>query len=509
MVINWVEIGPRRQFVAQNNRLAFEQPTAGTWRYNVSGLSGTVQVFDVTNNVAPQHIINNSGGSFQQSIAGAAQYELVTTSSRRSVTSIVKDSLPTPLLQDVSNEADYIIITDPSLASALTPLVALRNNQGLSVKIVYVQDIFDEFSYGLYAPEAIENFLTHAYNEWPNTPGEEPPTYVLLAGNGSYDHRNLLGNNDGGYNTVPVYLRSGIDTNIGETASDNQYVAIVGNDDLADMLLGRLPAATTAEMTTMVSRIVTYETSGFTGGWQSDHLFVADNGYKPPAPCTPDPAGDFFATVNTFIATHFPVESQIATRLYYAPTDCYPNAQYPVYEDYYVPTAMQMTTSIIEELNQGKHFVVYTGHSAIGFWAGENFFNTTNITQGSLVNGDRTPIMLPMTCLEGSYHYPGTESVSVELLKLAGGGAVASYAPTGLQVQAGHDYLLNGFYDAVFDNDTIILGEAVYGAKLYLATNTSAFQDLQDTFMLLGDPAMQMNIWEFSDRIFLPTTLRN
>jgi hypothetical protein len=96
-----------------------------------------------------------------------------------------------------------IIITDPVMDDALASLITLRSNQGLDVMTVYVQDIFDEFNYGIYSTEAIKDFLSYAYQNWS---GDRE--YVLLAGEGSYDHRDILGLNGPGGNLVPVYPAS-------------------------------------------------------------------------------------------------------------------------------------------------------------------------------------------------------------------------------------------------------------------------------------------------------------
>jgi hypothetical protein len=92
------------------------------------------------------------------------------------------------------------------------------------------------------------------------------------------------------------------------------------------------------------------------------------------------------------------------------------------------------------------------------------------------------------------------------LLKLNGGGSVAAYAPTGLQVQNGHDYLLEGFYTSIFDDGDRILGQAIYKAKLNLDSGPSSYQDLHDTFMLLGDPAMRIDMPEYVEQNYLPLT---
>jgi hypothetical protein len=51
------------------------------------------------------------------------------------------------------------------------------------------------------------------------------------------------------------------------------------------------------------------------------------------------------------------------------------------------------------------------------------------------------------------------------------------------------------------------LGEAVYQAKVNLESGPSAYEDLHDTYMLLGDPAMQLNIPSITKNL-LPVTAK-
>jgi hypothetical protein len=504
-LVDWADIGPRRQFVAQNNRLAFRQPEVGNWKYIVSGFAGSAEIFDVTDPLNPVRITGATGsGTITFERPGPAAYQMAATDARLTPLSITKDT--TSNLRLSTNQADYIIITDPTVAGALTPLVSHRTSQGLVVKVVYVQDIFDEFSEdvspaytsGLYSPDAIHAFLLYAYQNW-QAPA---PTYVLLAGTGSYDHRNLLGNNGSGGNLVPVYLMSGVDSNLGETVSDNHFADLTG-DRMPEMHIGRFPASNSAELTNMVNKTIARETAPIET-WMGTQLFVVDNG-RVPAPCNTDPAGDFFATANNFIANNLPLYP-LLQRAYYAPTSCYPNASYPVYEPYYMPSNAAMNERILTQFNQGKQFIVYMGHSGTQVWGHENFFSVDSISQ--LNNGNRTPIMLPMTCLEGYFQNPVTNSLSEALLKESDG-AVASFTPTGFQVQQGHDYLLQGFYQSVYEQDQHVLGQAIFQAKLHLNNNApGSFKNLIDTYLLLGDPALQFHVLQYESQLMLPVIPR-
>lgn len=506
MLVNWFDIDYRRRFVDENDRLIFSQPTAGTRKYSVSSFATAPDIFNVTDPYAPVKVTGATGSStvlFEWTNSSPVTFALSTAAARYNTVSITKDTFPGPHLQTTTNQADYIIITDSSFSSALTPLINRRTAvDGLSVRTVFVQDIFDEFGYGLYDTEAIRRFLEYTYNQWTSP----APTYVLLVGKGSYDHRNILGLSGTTANLVPVYLRSGVDRWLGETASDNQYVEFDG-DNLADMMLGRLPVRTAAELTVIVNKIIAYETAPLSPAWHSQHLFVTDNGkYYDTATtqCKIDPAGDFFATVNNFLQNEFPAGRQFSNRLFYAPAQCYP----PPQPGDYVPTAVEVQTRFREALNQGQNFVVYTGHSGVDFWAGGPSLITTSIIQ-TLTNGDKTPIMLPMTCLEGFYHTPELDGFSETMLKKSGGGAVASYAPTGLQVQHGHNYLLAGFYAGIFTYNDAIIGEAMMHAKINLFdSGDPSIQDLHDTYMLLGDPAMHLRIWQATGSVSLPVVLK-
>ena len=120
--------------------------------------------------------------------------------------SIVENSVSD--LADTANGADYILITHRDLGwdingdaeSWLTRIVDHRETQGLRVVVVDVQDIFDEFSYGMTTPVAIKDFLAYAYDNW-TAPA---PQYVLLVGDAIYDFHDRWGT--GKINYVPAYL---------------------------------------------------------------------------------------------------------------------------------------------------------------------------------------------------------------------------------------------------------------------------------------------------------------
>src|SRR5262249_22582103 len=138
-------------------------------------------------------------------------------------------------LRQPANGADLLVITRREFFTQLAPLVALRQRQGLSVALVDIEDIYDEFNYGNKAPQAVKAFITYAKTMW-----KKKPQYVLLGGKASYDGRNYLGYGD--VDLVPTTL---IDTAFMETASD-EVLGDLNGDGVAELALGRLPFRTTA-----------------------------------------------------------------------------------------------------------------------------------------------------------------------------------------------------------------------------------------------------------------------
>ena len=147
-------------------------------------------------------------------------------------------------------------------------------------------------------------------------------------------------------------------------------------------------------------------------------------------------------------------------------------------------------------LNEGTLLVSYVGHGTKQYWAEEQLL-TLNLFE-TIQNQDRLPIMLPMTCLEGFYHEAeaGTEAFGEAIVRMANGGAVASWSPTGFGLVTGHDYLEKGFFQAVFHDGIQEIGIAATAGKLYLLAHAPAgkYDDLIDTFMLFGDPALRVNV---------------
>ncbi|MGC9333968.1 MAG: C25 family cysteine peptidase, partial [Anaerolineae bacterium] len=464
LYIDRAELDFANTFVAEGDVLPFRYAETGTWKFAVGGFARDEVVigYDVTD---PSAVVRIDGievvkgqneyvAQFQDEVSTPTDYWVMADTTYRTVQAIEQDTPSN--LRSLANGADHIIITHKDFWAEVEPLRTLRASQGRAM-MVDVQDVYDEFGYGLGEPAAIHDFLAYAYGNW-----EAPaPSFVVLVGDGHYDPKNYA------YTRVSYihpYLAAA-DPWLVETAADNRYVTLVGGDLLPDMMLGRLAVNSAAQAQALVGKIVAYEQSPVPGDWTEQVLAVADN---------TDSGGNFAAMSDDLLSCCLPADYQ-AEKVYYLVTHA---------------TVSDTRTAILGGINAGKLIVNYIGHGAHNLWASEGLFMATDVD--GLTNGGKLPVVLPMTCYDGFYHYPhlpeyNRDALAEVVTRADGKGAVASWSPTGLGVATGHDYLNRGFYEALFYDGVQTVGEATAAGKFALWTSGTT-QELLDTYLLFGDP---------------------
>jgi len=444
-------VGETTSFTGEESAHAYTvglNSTDGLRAYAVSNPDQPLRLTDVQISVPDRISLGDPAG-------GGANHYWVTSES--GILTPGRIRLATPLQDGYGvTGADYLVISPLEFIPALADLVTWREEQGLIVAIEDVQAIYDAYGDGRPEPSAITAYLSSAYHNW-----ERHPTYVLLVGDGTADPKRYV---DASTQTfIPPYLED-VDPWAGETAADNRYVTLDGNDTLPDMLIGRLPANSLTEARTMVAKIVEYEQQPEPGAWKGVATYVADN---------PDGAGNFPALSDATIRM-FPTPPLIPQRLYFDPAN---------------NTPADFRRTILDTWIAGATLLMYTGHASIHQWAGERVFHLEDVS--GLKNENRLPVVLEMTCLTGSFQVPGFPTLDEELLRQPGGGAVAVWGATGLGIASGHHWLAEGFLFNTFRVEEADLGTATLAGKVNLAT-ANAFLDLIDTFTLFGDPAMRL-----------------
>jgi hypothetical protein len=345
----------------------------------------------------------------------------------------------------VNNRVDYIIIAPDELVSAAKPLCDYRSLKGMKCKVVTVDDIMNEFNFGLSSPEAIRQFLTYAYKYW-----SRAPKYVLLAGGGTWDYRDNEGQ---GGNLIPPAM---VSTSYGLYTSDN-YLADINGDHVPEMAIGRLPVLTAQEMQNAIAKIKAFEAAS-----SRRVILVADN---------PDEGGEF-PTDSDDIAGLFPSDYALER----------------VYLGEYPSTELARMT-LFNYINAGSVFFNYIGHASFDMFAAEGLFTSDDIAP--LANGTGLPLVTAMTCTAGEFAIPGYPTISQLMVLQNGGGAVAFWSATGLSDNEKAKILNWEFYDAVFNSNKRVLGDAVLQAfRKYKTSGSLPF--MIDIYTILGDPALKL-----------------
>jgi hypothetical protein len=384
--------------------------------------------------------------------------------------------------------ADYLIITHLSFVDAVAPLAAYRaSSDGLRVFTITVETIYaSSYGNGRTHPEAIKAYIQHAYEDWPG----DTLSYVLLVGDGVEPSSSSYQSTDDQQTYVPPYLIPDpyglLDAG---AASDNRFVTVDGEDDyLADVFIGRFPVNTLAQATTVVNKILAYEQSPPQYPWNQRALFFAD---------APERPGEMFHQDSDEIYDNHLPSPFSGRRVYYCKSNC---SAAHLYDS--ITTARNAT---MHELQFGGLIASYVGHSDWHQWVEERMFHLDDVS--SLDNGGSLPVFLELTCFTSRFSEPDGDTLDESLLRWANGGAVATWGPTTQGGTDGHAVLHSEFFDAVFQDGMIELGPATQAAKAKLQTYNS---DLHDTFILFGDPAMDLNltIVPWSHATYLPVTLR-
>lgn len=474
--MDWAKINYPKPFSANTSEdaLAFSYDLGGTWNFQVSGFSSeALDVYDVSNpwevDIFDRDtmIIEDTGSDFsvvfKDEVVSEKDYLVATDMAVRTVlhSDIVEDVASD--LHSSSHQADYILITHQAFSDAAETLTDYRGSQGLGTILVDVQDIYDEFGYGVISPEAIREFLAYTTLNW-QAPS---PSFVVLVGDGNYDPKNFLGNNKTSY--IPPFLALA-DPWIGETAADNRYVTFAGPESLPEMILGRLSVNNLTEANNFVAKILSYEMTPMEGDWTKQVLAVAG---------AADEAGDFADFSDRLIADNLPEPYQ-AERVYYGVTHT---------------DITEAVAALKAGINNGKLIVNFIGHGASTGWSAQRnpaniFIKTTDVA--GFTNVGKYPIFLPMTCGDGYFIDPAAEAFGEVVTRAQNKGAIASWSPTGQGVASGHDYLNRGFFKAVFKDGADVLGEAIASGLTQLWFSGSS-PYLLETYELFGDPALVIN----------------
>ena len=480
---DWFEIDYWHTFEASEGGLEFNSETepraTGTVHYRVRDFqTPNVDVYQIRDGSIITKLTNGridrTGTTFritfEDNVTGQTSY-FVLEQGRYARVNRMLPAKPSSL-RNPGNQADYIVISHSDFIKSIQPLAEFRRSQGLSVKVVDVEEIYDQFSHGIFNPLAIQRFLRYAYTSW----REPRPTYVLLVGDAHYDYKGAIVNVyreelGRGYNLYPIYVPTfhGWAPASGETAMDSRFVTVSGDDPLPDMFIGRLAVQLSGELDTMVRKIIGYEQNRQTGPWQGRLMQVADNEV--------DNATDFIfeQSREQLIEGFIPVGYD--TRKVYLRTIASPE---------------RTKQAILTTIADGVLIIEYSGHGGTETWADEGIFR---IEDAEGLRNEHLPFIVTTTCLNGQFDQPlqfGQRGMSEQFL-IGRHGAIGSLSATRLTFGSANAEFDKDLFNAIFTVGLPTLGAIIADAKTqFMIKAPQLWIPGAEQYTLFGDPATRL-----------------
>jgi hypothetical protein len=484
--LDYITINTECELKLNNNHVLFSfynsSSSAEIIEFQIQNANTSTKIWDITNPTNSKNLNKTLSGSLisvevsvnpglNQFIAFNSEYNFKSTDFVNDVTNQNLHS---------TNHKDMIIVSHPEFLSQANELANLHEEQdNLSVIVTTPEQIFNEFSSGTPDASAIRNFVKMIYNKPSAT---DTLKYLLLLGDGSYDHKS---HNSGNSNYILTYQSENSLSPTESFVTDDFFGLLDDSDNveastsgLVDIGIGRFPVSSSIQAQQIVDKIKTYTNTNTKGDWLNSICFVGDDEDNNIHMRDADKIATFVDTtypyffINKIYLDAFPQESS-------ASSESYP----------------EVNRLINDQINNGILIFNYTGHGGENGLAHERVLSISDIN--SWVNSDKLSIFVTATCEFSRFDNPQFTSAGELVLLNPNGGSVALFSTTRL-VYSSPNYILNSnFFNYVFEKD-YKGNQRALGDIIRLAKNASGTANNKRNFTLLGDPALKMPLPELN-----------
>lgn len=486
--LDYITLNAERQLTINNNQLIFRYYNSETSskivKFEIKNTNASTRVWNITNITQPQNLslTNISGSSVSIKVnVSPGLNEFIAFNSDNFLIPELVGNVENQDLHSI-NHRDMIIISPPDFITQANEIAQIHNNQdGLSTIVVTPEQIFNEFSSGAPDASSLRNFIRMIYNRPSAT---DTLKYLLLVGDGSYDHKSITASN---INYILTYQSANSLNPTTSFVTDDFFGLLDASDNveasnsgLVDIGIGRLPVKSSEEAQQMVEKIKSYLNTNNKGNWINSICFVGDDEDNNIHMRDADRLASFVDTTYQYF---------FINKLY---LDAFPQESSAVDESY-----PEVNRLINDEVNNGILIFNYTGHGGESGLAHERILSIADIN--SWVNFDKLAIFMTATCEFSRFDNHKYTSAGELVLLNPNGGAIALFSTTRL-VYSSPNYTLNrNFYNYAFEKDDRGINYAL-GDIIRLAKNASGTENNKRNFTLLGDPALKMPLPEFNIR---------
>lgn len=264
--------------------------SSGIVSYQFNNANSIKEIWDITDIYNASRAINNNQSNFSfKAILGFPKKYItfdindVYTPLKDEQSKIYNQNLKGTIFnnsQGVFQDVDYLIITPYALSVQAEKLANFhRNYSQLNTKVVYLENIYQEFSSGKQDIAAIRNFVKYVY-ENASSPTKRVK-YLNLFGDASFDFKDRIPNNT---NVVPIYHSLNSYTASESSFASDDFFTFMdfneGNSGAPDIAVGRMLVSSTTQADEMVNKVIQYHDYKSYGNWRNNYVAISDDSDK-------------------------------------------------------------------------------------------------------------------------------------------------------------------------------------------------------------------------------------
>jgi len=473
VLLDYVEVEYWREFIAYKNYLEFHKPKIhepGLFQFRITQFDTTrIDVYkpgiSKFENLSIESSLPEGGPpfilTFQDQVYDPNTKYIAITDDEKLQPERVVPRYPSNL-KNPQNQADYIVISkrnflQEDIISEFTNNWYLK--AGLNVKPVSMEAIFDEFNGGIRSAYAIRDFLKYAYNNW-QTPSVK---YVLLIGEGCQDEKTAAYSEE--FSIIPVKYSWSYD--VGATVDDNFYACIVGDDELPDLVLSRIPIWQKEQLAPTLQKTIQYhQNPNYNDAWRNHVVLIA--------------GGNQFINQNERLLKKYITDDYRVSRVYPSLSSSDPY--------------WGSTTILKDHIDDGTAFIQFMGHGGGHIWSDLNIMDLADI---STLFNDNYPVITSLTCYTSNFvsAEPKVSCLGQKFIIEPEKGAIGFFGGAGkgflAQDEDFEEFVLNNLTNRGMRNFALVnnIAKIEYYLNNGFGYDTKTFVR---AFNYLGDPAIKM-----------------
>jgi hypothetical protein len=497
-----IEINCRRNLIFTGNQLRFRDTksvgTGNVTKYQLSNITTNHFVWDITNRHVPRKVkVDYIGNTLTFKLSSDSLREFVCSSGLNFASPRFVGSVASQNLHGLS-VSSLIIVTHPLFLSEANRLAQIHNNEGTSTQVVTTEQVYNEFSSGMQDPTAIKTFVKMFYDR-SNGVEANMPKNLLLFGDGTYDPKNRVSNNNNFVVTFQTQTSTSED-HISNLVTDDYFGMLddnesLQNSDMMDVGVGRMIVSTEEQARQQVDKIVHYLREGINqneaancadgtgncssfGDWRLKCVNIAD-----------DEEYGYFINEDTepiyenLKANHPEIN---VDKIY---LDAYQQITLAGGERY-----PDVFDAITDRVQRGSMIINYVGHGGEVGVAEERVITIPQIQSWS--NMCNLNLFLSATCEFTKFDDPARVSAGEWVYLNPKGGAIALMTTTRSVFFGVNSDIIKRFFQNVYQKDqnkkALTFGEVMMNTKNQAGANAN-----KRSFNLIGDPALRIAIPEF------------